>query len=488
MSAVEDMEIIFQLIGYPVETEWLEFKQNVKEPQTIGKDISALANAAAFHERPFAYKIWGVTNEDHTLVGTSFRPLATKAVGNQDLLIWLKQHVSSNANYEFQDIEYDGKRFVVLKIAAATHQPVRFDSHTFIREGSATTPLTIGSEKEVQLWRKLQHSRFEYGLAEENLTFQEVEEKLFTNEYFELLGIRRPNDNDVVTEALVRQNILNAQDNGRYSITNLGALLIARRLSDFPTLRKRRLRVIRFQGNARTEILSDAFFEEGYAISLPLARKHILSRLPQEEVQEDAFRRNRSVLPERAIRELLSNVVIHQDLNDTSRSPEVHIFDDRIEFTNPGAILVPAERIVNAQPKTRNEALVNILRQMDLCEEGGTGWDIVIADCEDRHILAPKITSSEDAGTLVVLYAGSPFSRMSKKERREAAYWHACLMLTQDSALTNTTLRKRFGLSSDKKNLVAISRLIHECCEMGLLREEDPEASKRNMRYIPSWA
>ncbi len=488
MGTVEDIEIIFQLIGFPTETEWLEFKRDAKDPQTIGKDISALANAAAFHDRPFAYKIWGVSDGAHELVGTSFRPLSTKAVGNQDLPIWLKQHLSPNANYEFIETDHDGKHFVILKIAAATYQPVRFDSHTFIREGSATTPLSIGSEKESVLWRKLQRTRFEHGTAEEDLAFPEIEEKLFIDEYFDLLNMRRPSDTAIVTEAFVRQGLLIAQDNGCFSITNLGALLIARRLSDFPTLRKRRLRVIRFQGDARTTILNDDLFEEGYALALPLVRNRILSHLAQEEVHEGAFRRTRTALPEGAIRELLSNVAIHQDLNDTSRSPEVHVFDNRIEFANPGAMLIPTERIVNAQPKTRNEALVNILRQMDLCEEGGTGWDIIIGDCEERHIMAPKITSSEEGGTRVVLYAGSPFARMSKKERREAAYWHSCLMLTRDSALTNASLRERFGLDSNKKDLVAISRLIRECCEEGLIHEEDPEASKRNMRYLPFWA
>lgn len=488
MGSVTDIDIIFQLIGYPAETEWLEFKQNIKDPQLVGRDISALANSAALCDRPYAYKIWGVTDNTHELVGTSFRPLTTKAVGNQDLPIWLKQHVSANANYEFQEIDYDDKHFVVLKISAATYRPVRFDSHTYIREGNASTPLTIGSEKESRLWQKLQRSRFEYGIAEEDLTPPQLEERLFIDEYFDLLNIHRPSDVEIMLESLVRQNIVVHQDNGRYAITNLGALLIARRLSDFPTLRKRRLRVIRFRGIARTEILHDEFFENGYALALPQANDYILSLLAQEEVQDGAFRRNRPVLPERAIRELLSNTVIHQDLNDTGRAPEVHVFDNRIEFSNPGPVLVPAERIVNEQPKTRNDALVNILRQMDLCEEGGTGWDIIIDDCESRHVLTPKIISSEEGGTQVILYAGTSFPRMSKKERREAAYWHACLKLTQDSALTNASLRERFGLESDKKNLVAISRLIRECCDDGLLREEDPEAGRRNMRYVPFWA
>lgn len=484
----ETMEIIYQLKGYPAETEWLEFKRNKKDALAIGEDISALANAAAYHERPFAYKIWGVENESRALVGTAFKPLQAKAKGNQDLLIWLRQQLTPNANYEFIELQDGDLDFVVLKIAAAKNQPVRFQSTAYIREGSSTTQLRPGSEKEAELWRKLQQADFEQGIACQGLTFEEMEDLLDLNAYFRLVEIQRPSQAEYVLDALTRQGLLARQDDGLLSITNLGAILIAKSLSAFPPLRKRRLRVVRFLGNGKTDIIEDVFFERGYALTLSEAQDHILASSNQQDVQEGAFRRIRSTFPERAVRELLSNVVIHQDLNDNTQSPEVHIFNNRIEFTNPGAMLVPRDRVVNAQPKTRNAALVNILRQMDLCEEEGTGWDRVIEDCEARHIMAPTITSEEGSGTQVILYAGSPYQKMSKRERMEAAYWHACLMVTQFSALTNTSLRERFGLSSEQKNVVSVSRLIRECCNAGLLREEDPEAGNRNMRYVPFWA
>lgn len=484
---VVTIELIYQLVGYPHETEWIEFKRNYKDAVAVGRDISALANAAAYHDRPFAYKIWGVDDETHELVGTDFQPLGAKAHGNQDLPIWLKQHVSVNANYQFFSVEEGSKRFVVLRIARAAYQPVRFESHTYIREGSATTPLTVGSEKEAELWRRLQRAPFEEGIAEESLSFEEVKERLAISEYFELVGMRRPQDDAVAAEALVRQELLAVQDDGLFAITNLGALLVARHLGDFPTLRKRRLRVVAFQGEGRTDIANDVTFDEGYALALPPAHRHLMELIPKQDVHEGAFRRIRPILPERAIRELLANAVIHQDLHDASRSPEVHVFSNRIEFANPGSMLVPTERVLNAQPKTRNGALANILRQMGLCEEEGTGWDIVIEDCEARHLVAPKVTTGDAEGTEVVLYAGDAFSRMTKAERRLAAYWHACLLLSHDSALTNPSLRERFGLTSEKKDVVAVSRLIRECCEEGLLREEDPDVGRRHMRYVPFW-
>ena len=48
MGEADDMELIYSLIGYPNETEWIEFKEGNSDPERIGRVISALANVAAY--------------------------------------------------------------------------------------------------------------------------------------------------------------------------------------------------------------------------------------------------------------------------------------------------------------------------------------------------------------------------------------------------------------------------------------------------------
>lgn len=489
MERADPMELIFQLVGYPEETEWIEFKEGYPDPLRIGEDISALANSAAYHGREMAYKLWGVEDKTHELKGTEFNPLAAKAKGNQDLQIWLRRMLSSNASYDFETIEAsDGRRFVVCAIHAAVDQPVYFERRAYIRIGSSTTELRGGSAQEAELWRRLQRSGFEERPALEDLKGEDVSELIDIKHFFELMGSRMPSSLEASLPFIEEQDLVRRQDNGRYTLTNLGALLMARRMSDFPGLRKRALRVIRFAGKGNFDILDDRTFDEGYAIALPNAEEYINSSIPAQEVAEGAFRRIRRAYPQAAVRELLSNAVIHQDLAVATSGPLVCIFENRVEFSNPGASLVPPDRVLNAFPRTRNGALVNLLRQMDLCEEGGTGWDRAVAACEDAHMLAPKMESAEELGTRVTLYAGSGYDRMTKRERMDAAYWHACLLYAQGEAMSNQSLRERFGLASEKRNLVAISRLLRECCDEGLIKEEDEEVGARYRRYVPSWA
>lgn len=55
-------------------------------------------------------------------------------------------------------------------------------------------------------------------------------------------------------------------------------------------------------------------------------------------------------------------------------------------------------------------------------------------------------------------------------------------------SMSNQSLRERFGLPDEKKNGVAISRLIRGRCENKLIEEEDGDAGPKFRGYIPAWA
>lgn len=488
MGELEDAELVYSLIGFPAETEWIEFKEGNTDPDRVARDICALANSAALLGREFAYKLWGIEDATHAIVGTSFDPYTAKGKGSQGLLIWLRSVLTANASYSFSSVPMGCHRVVVLKVQAPVAQPVYYDGHAYIREGSSTARLVVGSAKEALLWKKLLGTRFEEQVALEDVAAGDIQELLDVPAYYELLGLRHASSTDSVLAQLEEQGYIARQDNGRYRILNLGALVIAKSLSAFPGLFKRPLRVIRFDGNASFGILNDMLFDEGYAICLNKAERHIMALIPAREVVDGPFRRIEHAIPQRTVRELLSNALIHQDLTDSSCGPVVNIYDNRIEFLNPGQSLIPLERVLNAQPKSRNPKLARQMRLMGLCEEGGTGWDLAVAACEDRHLPAPKLVCDEHGETRATAYSERPYAQMSKAERRDALYWHACLLYAQGSSMSNGSLRARFGIGGEEKDVVSVSRLIRECCEAGLIKAEDASVGAKYRRYVPGWA
>ena len=83
------LALIDRLRAQSGEQEWFEFKRNHYEPEALGEYVSALANAAALANQPRGYLVFGIDDESHDVVGTSFDPYMAKAKGNQALLPWL---------------------------------------------------------------------------------------------------------------------------------------------------------------------------------------------------------------------------------------------------------------------------------------------------------------------------------------------------------------------------------------------------------------
>ncbi|MFQ5596708.1 MAG: ATP-binding protein [bacterium] len=197
------------------------------------------------------------------------------------------------------------------------------------------------------------------------------------------------------------------------------------------------------------------------------------------------MRKTVPMFPELAVRELVANALIHQDLFVTGAAPMVEIFDDRIEITNPGEPLVDTERFVDTPPKSRNEVLASLMRRFRICEERDSGIDKVIFQIELFQLPAPLFEAPEGF-TQVVLFAHRPLAEMDKSDRVRACYLHACLKWVMRNYLTNASLRERFGI--DEKNKAAVSRYIREAVEAGMIKPFDDTAARKMMKYVPYWA
>lgn len=481
---MENIDILVkELCKYPDETQWLEFKHNNCEPRMIGEDISALANSAVLADRNYAYMIWGVEDHGHTIVGTSVRLKQAKK-GNQELENWLRYLLSDNADFEFLNTEIDGMHIEVLRISKAVGRPVYFEKIDYIRSGSYTKKLIEFPSLQTQLWDKLRQEHFEDLYVKNNLSLSEIIKLLDCDAYFSMLNINQPTSHNGYVHYLIEDKIIAKQDNGQFAITSLGALLFARRLSDFPRLGRKAMRVVSYEGINRLKIQKEEIINEGYALCFDNVVTLVNAILPSRENINSTRKSLISSFPLPAIREAIANSMIHQDLYITGAGPVVEIFNNRVEVTNPGTPLVDIMRIVDNPPKSRNEKLASLMRRLDMCEELGRGWDRMVLSCEMQFLPAPRIQIYQES-TKVVLFESLAFANISPEDKLWSTYLHACLKYIEGDALTNTSLRNRFGLKVTSSGQV--SRLIKDVVVKGFLKPLDPNTAPRYMRYIPIW-
>lgn len=111
---------------------------------------------------------------------------------------------------------------------------------------------------------------------------------------------------------MLEDGIIACQDNGLNSITNMGAILLAKHLADFPRLSRKSIRVVQYEGNNRLNLLKEDIGGKGYAVGFEGLIKYIEALIPSREVIKGALRQKQTAYPMLAIREVVANALIHR--------------------------------------------------------------------------------------------------------------------------------------------------------------------------------
>lgn len=303
--------LLIKLASLSNEEEWLEFKVNNIEPIMIGEYISALSNSAALIDREKAYLIWGIDDKTHEIVGTNFNFKEAKK-GSEELVSWLSRMLTPRINFEFNEVFFEDKKTVILIIDKASRQPTQFAGQEFIRIGTNKKKLREYPEKERELWRAFDDVPYELKIASENNSIEEIFSFLDTDSYYKLLDLAIPKNREKIIEDLINEKFIKRNDASLYDITNLGAILIAKNVSHFENLTHKYIRVIWYKDNTKLETIREERFNNGYAIAYENVIKYIMTIIPQKEIIEGAIRKVKFDYPEIAIREIVSNIIVHQ--------------------------------------------------------------------------------------------------------------------------------------------------------------------------------
>lgn len=474
------IDILKDIIALPAETEIVEFKkaENSFPDTDLGEYFSALSNEANLKGVDIAWLVFGVDNNTHRALGTNYKPTRPSL---DEMKKKIADQTTDRITFdEIYEVEYEGKRVIMFQIPAAPQGlPIAYKGHYYGRDNESLVALNL---HEIELIRAQTKDTpcFEMQVAKGGLSGDDVLNLIDYKQVYEQIDRRVPKDEGIILD-LLKEYGFATEASGKWAVTNMGALLFAKRLADFEAIRMREIIVRKYDGLNNRVLSAERKAEKGYAVEFEDLVDWIEIQTSREKIV--TLREREVTYPKVAIREFLANMMVHQDFGIKGMSLTVEIFGNRLVFTNPGCSLNEVNRLIDLPPCSRNETLAQALLLIDICERRGSGYDRAVEAIEEMN-LPPYKTESGDKFTRVTLYPQKALKDMTQEEKIRACYQHTCLLYEDGKELNNASLRKRFDLD-DKKSSVA-SRIIADTVDAGLIKlaKEDTQ-SRKFVTYVP---
>ncbi len=454
------------------ESPHLEFKKAVNNfsHTKLCEYCVGISNAGGGH------LILGVTDEcPHRVVGTTvFTNIASITAEINSVLEF---------SVQVEEVIHTNGRVVVFIIPSRPRSfPYSYNGKYKTRSGSSLVNMDNS-----QLAAILTEGQSEWlsESAEDDLNPQQVIDLLDTQVFFELIMMPYPSSREEVLNRLSQYSLISSDDPNKYTISNLCAVLLAKKLEKFDRLYRRSPRVIVYDDTSKISTKRDQIIDKGYAVGFKELIRYIINQIDQNIIIENALRKEYTVFSETSIRELITNAFIHQDFSVETAFITIEVYSDRVEISNPGEPKISVERFIDSH-SCRNPNMSDIMRRMGLCEELGSGIDKVINESELNGLPAPYFMNTPNH-TTAIIYGPREFRYINFDDRIRACFQHCSLMRVKSKYMTNKSLRERFRLSSNSSG--SVSHVINGTIDAGLVnRDQSCGSSKKSARYVPYWA
>ena len=257
------------------------------------------------------------------------------------------------------------------------------------------------------------------------------------------------------------------------NLTNAAIVLFGKDPSRFFSQCK--VRLARFEGKVMDEFRDQTvcygnLFEQYDAI-INFCQKHMFLAGRMDEIE----RVDTLTVPFKAIREATLNLLVHRTWWSNGRTPSVAIFDDRIEFMNPGSFPIgtTAEDYFKRPHSTPvNPDISEVFYKSGLMEAWGRGIFNIVTECTDAGLPTPVFEKVTDFTCLTIRFKLPLTPRLSDEGVNEG--------VNEGVKKTLETIRNTPGITVPQiatksgKSDATIERHIRILRQKGLIRHEGP--------------
>lgn len=339
---------------YPVPTELneIDWKSGLSDKtERMAQHMSAFANM-----KGGGILVYGVHND-----GTCFDinkeeiDKIIQTLGNIAL-----NNLAYPIKIEHSVIKFKGHSLLFIFIPEQNDKPVYLRGkdifNSYHRSAGQTVKMSRNQVK--ALISVSQGISFEEQVAKDNLTREQLLSTLNYKALYKLLDKNIPLSTDAIIERLTYFKLCKKTE-ARWSITNLGAILFASDIKDFPNMTDHEVIVRKYTGTNNRQQDFEQHGVYGYAVGFEGLVDFIMQKTSTESfgVKREAV----PTYPRIAIREFVANALVHQDFGISGMPVTIEIYSNRLAITNAGAPLNDINRLIDLPPHSRNEKLAQMM-------------------------------------------------------------------------------------------------------------------------------
>jgi ATP-dependent DNA helicase RecG len=295
-------------------------------------------------------------NDDGQIVGVTIQAETIQSWINQ-----CKQMTSPRLIPDIELVQIENKTIAVISVSEYPIKPVASKGRYFKRIGNANHQMTATEISDAHI--KLINSSWDYHPDPEHSIETISESKVHA--FADAISVKSPLDAVLEKFELIKE--------GR---PTFGCHLLFSKndvfLSTIEAGRFATQTIIKDSITSRDSLIDQVERIMGYIVK-HTNKAYIITGNPRREERWD--------YPMDALREIVINMIVHRDYRSANDST-IKIFDDRIEFFNPGTLLddltVDMIKTGNYKSHLRNKQIATVFKELELIEKYGSGVRRVI--------------------------------------------------------------------------------------------------------------
>lgn len=450
--------LILQILAIPEETQTLEFKRLGDGERVVSKIIETIV---AMSNTDGGYIILGVDDPEKTklkgfdrIFGIEEGKEKFDEIGRE-----IKNIVPPIGNLwppSVLEVSQINKKVAVLKIAKATHHFHSIKDQVFVR-------LLKGNKKLTP--QEIVKFSYAKGFEKADKELVDVDFDLLNTEFFKGWKESRNINSQNIKEILFDTGLARKNQDSILQPTRAAVLLFAK----YPTNlmeTKCAIRIYQYSGTienfkAIPNMIGVPKTIDGPIVKLIKDSQEYVLMLLRSGLEIYSGFKTKYKIPQRAIKEAITNAVIHRDYH-IKRDIEISLFEDRIEFLSPG--LFPSNITISNIGKIRSDGYRNDLLVKHLREfpeqpnlDRNEGVRAMRGDMKESNLYPPIFITYpiiEDSVKVILLNEEMPSEWEKIKEYLEL-----------NKYITNSEARKITGVVQMHK----MSRLLRKWVSQGLL-------------------